>query len=59
VLLRWGLAHGFVVLPKSTQPARIRENAALFEFEIGPADLSLLDGLEAGLVTGWDPASER
>jgi diketogulonate reductase-like aldo/keto reductase len=59
VLLRWGLAHGFVVLPKSTQAARIRENAALFDFEIGPADLSLLDGLEAGLVTGWDPASER
>ena len=59
VLLRWGLSHGFVVLPKSTRAARIRENAALFDFEIGPADLSLLDSLEAGLVTGWDPASER
>lgn len=59
VLLRWGLARGFVVLPKSSRAARIRENAALFDFEIGPADLSLLDGLEAGLVTGWDPETER
>lgn len=59
VLLRWGIEHGFVVLPKSTRPERIRENASLFGFEIGLAERALLDGLEAGLVTGWDPATER
>jgi diketogulonate reductase-like aldo/keto reductase len=59
VLLRWGLQHGFVVLPKSVHEARIRENAALFDFELAPSDLATLDGLEAGLVTGWDPATER
>src|SRR5205085_9338444 len=32
VMLRWGIQHGLVVLPKSSKPARIRENAALFDF---------------------------
>ena len=55
VLLRWGLQHGMVVLPKSTHTDRIAENAALFDFEIPPQSMAELDGLEEGLVTGWDP----
>jgi diketogulonate reductase-like aldo/keto reductase len=55
VLLRWGLQHGFVVLPKSTHADRIRENRALFDFEIPAPEMTKLDGLEEGLVTGWDP----
>jgi diketogulonate reductase-like aldo/keto reductase len=58
VLLRWGVQHGFVVLPKSTREARIAENAALFDFELAPAQMALLDGLEEGLTTGWDPATQ-
>ena len=57
VLLRWGVQHGFVVLPKSTRATRIAENADLFGFELSPAQMALLDGLEEGLVTGWDPAT--
>ena len=59
VLLRWGLQHDLVVLPKSTRPERIRENAALFDFELDGDAMGHLDGLEEGLVTGWDPRSER
>ena len=55
VLLRWGLQHGLVVLPKSTRPARIAENGALFDFALDERAMSELDGLEEGLVTGWDP----
>jgi diketogulonate reductase-like aldo/keto reductase len=55
VLLRWGLQHGLVVLPKSTHAERIRENAAVFDFEISAEEMSQLDALEEGLVTGWDP----
>jgi diketogulonate reductase-like aldo/keto reductase len=55
VLLRWGIQHGTVVLPKSTHRERIAENAALFDFAL-PADaMAELDALEEGLVTGWDP----
>jgi diketogulonate reductase-like aldo/keto reductase len=55
VLLRWGLQHGLVVLPKSTRPARIAENLALYDFALTDAQMAALDGLEEGLVTGWDP----
>jgi diketogulonate reductase-like aldo/keto reductase len=58
VLLRWGVQHGFAVLPKSVNPPRIVENAALFDFEIDAAAMARLDGLEEGLVTGWDPAGQ-
>ena len=37
VLLRWGLQQGLVVLPKSTKPARIAENGALFDFTLDDA----------------------
>jgi diketogulonate reductase-like aldo/keto reductase len=58
VLLRWGIQHGFVELPKSTREARIAENAAIFDFELDAAAMQKLDGLEAGLTTGWDPAGQ-
>jgi diketogulonate reductase-like aldo/keto reductase len=58
VLLRWGIQRDLVVLPKSTQPRRIAENAALFDFVLGADDMTTLDGLEEGLTTGWDPATQ-
>lgn len=59
VLLRWGIQSGFVVLPKSTRPERIGENAALFDFELDVPSMRALDELEENLVTGWDPARQR
>ncbi|MBL8680457.1 MAG: aldo/keto reductase [Myxococcales bacterium] len=55
VLLRWGLQRGFVVLPKSTRSARLVENFAVFDFALSEDEMTALDGLEEGLVTGWDP----
>jgi len=58
VLIRWGLQHGLVVIPKSTRPERIQENSEVFDFEISSADMSRLDSLSENLHTAWDPASE-
>jgi diketogulonate reductase-like aldo/keto reductase len=58
VLLRWGVQHGLVVLPKSTKAARIAENGALFDFTLDDAAMRRLDALDEGLVTGWDPAGQ-
>jgi diketogulonate reductase-like aldo/keto reductase len=55
VLLRWAIQHGFVVIPKSTRPSRIEENAQLFDFEIAEADMRLLDNVDEGFRTCWDP----
>jgi diketogulonate reductase-like aldo/keto reductase len=55
VLLRWGLQHGLVVLPKSTRPERIRQNLMLDNFALDAAQMAALDALEENLVTGWNP----
>jgi diketogulonate reductase-like aldo/keto reductase len=55
VLLRWGLQHDLVVLPKSVRKARIAENLSLFDFALEAGHMAALDALEEGLVTGWDP----
>src|SRR6185436_12893345 len=55
ILLRWGLQHDLIVLPKSTHAERIAENAALFDFDLPADEMSQLDALEEGLATGWDP----
>jgi 2,5-diketo-D-gluconate reductase A len=48
VVLRWHVQHGNVVFPKSTTPARIRENFELFDFELEPDDVITLDALDRG-----------
>ena len=55
VLLRWSLQHGLVVIPKTVRRERMLENGRVFDFELSPADMALLDGLDEGLATGWDP----
>ncbi|MGP8077504.1 MAG: aldo/keto reductase [Thermoplasmata archaeon] len=54
VLLRWGLEHGLVEIPKSVHRERIVENAGVFDFSLGARDLARLDALRAGAhVSGW------
>lgn len=58
VLIRWSLQKGFVVLPRSSNPGRIAENADVFGFSLDEAQMGRLDGLDEGLTTGWDPAGQ-
>jgi 2,5-diketo-D-gluconate reductase A len=48
VVLRWHIQQGNIVFPKSTTPARIRENFELFDFELGARDMSEIDALDRG-----------
>ena len=55
LMIRWGLQHGLVVIPKSTRAERIRENSQVFDFEISDEDMKSLDSLSEDLRTNWDP----
>ena len=66
ILIRWGLQHGYVEIPKSVKKQRIEENAKVWDFEIDEQDMISLDAMDEYLVTGtylwslslssdWDP----
>ena len=57
ILIRWALQHNLVVIPKSSNPSRIRENADVFDFEITDEDMRSLDGFNENLRTCWDPTN--
>jgi diketogulonate reductase-like aldo/keto reductase len=51
ILIRWSLQHGLVVIPKSKQENRIRENSQVFDFQLEEDDMDLLDSLNENLRT--------
>ena len=55
LLIRWGLQHDLIVLPKTANKNRIAENASVFDFEISREDMGKLDSFNENLRTCWDP----
>ena len=57
VVLRWHVQRGDIVFPKSSSPARMAENFALFDFELDEPSMTALSGLDRGEHgrTGPDP----
>ncbi len=45
IMIRWSLQHGNVVIPKSSSPTRIKENADMFDFALEAQDIIRLDEL--------------
>jgi diketogulonate reductase-like aldo/keto reductase len=45
VLVRWHVQHGIVVIPRSSQPERVRANADVGGFELSDEQMAALDGL--------------
>lgn len=56
VLIRWGLQHDLVVIPKSVRHERIAENADVFDFSLSDEEIRRLDGLGQEFRTAWDPS---
>jgi len=55
ILLRWALQHGVSTIPKSANPARIRENFEVFDFQISVSDMAELDAFHENLRVVDDP----
>ena len=56
-ILRWHLHLGNVVIPKSSNPERIRENFELFDFDLSEDDMAALERLDTGERIGDDPGT--
>ncbi|KAF9414321.1 hypothetical protein HW555_007718 [Spodoptera exigua] len=48
ILLRYTLQRGLAAIPKSTNPARIKQNITLWDFELSGSELSELAALDRG-----------
>lgn len=54
VVLRWHVQEGLVAIPKSANPARMKENLDVFGFALDHDDLSAIATLDAGADAGVD-----
>ncbi|ACZ31632.1 aldo/keto reductase [Xylanimonas cellulosilytica DSM 15894] len=48
VVLRWHTQHGYVPIPKSSDPGRQAENLAVFGFTLTDAEIAAIDALDRG-----------
>lgn len=55
-VLRWHIQLGNIVFPKSVTADRIRENFALFDFELADDEMEAIGALDRGRRLGPDPA---
>jgi 2,5-diketo-D-gluconate reductase A len=55
VVLRWHIQRGDIVFPKSVRPARIKENAAIFDFDLSDEQMEVIGSLNRNERTGPDP----
>jgi methylglyoxal/glyoxal reductase len=55
LMIRWGLQHDLVMLPKSENKSHIESNIEVFDFEIKEADMKKLDSLNENftMLPGW------
>ncbi|MEK8133108.1 aldo/keto reductase [Paenibacillus filicis] len=48
VILRWHLERGIILIPKSSNPKRIKENSEIFDFELTGDDMEKISQLNTG-----------
>jgi 2,5-diketo-D-gluconate reductase A len=53
ILLRWAIQKGYPVLPKSTNPNRMRKNADIFGFNIDNEDMVAIEKMDRGDGVAW------
>lgn len=57
IVIRWHLQLGLIVIPKSTHPERIRQNADVFDFALDEQDMATIAAFNSDTRRGPDPAT--
>ncbi|KAL7699918.1 prostaglandin f synthase [Lotmaria passim] len=55
VIIRWFVQLGVIVIPKSSNEERIKQNFDVFDFELSPEDMKVIESLETNKRIGGDP----
>jgi len=58
IVLKWAIERDVVVLPKSSSPEHVRENAALFDWDLTEEDLAALDDRDRNYPVYDTPARD-
>ena len=54
IVLRWHLQEDLLPIPKSSNPARMKENISIFDFELDSGDMQAIATLDGGQDAGVD-----
>ena len=57
VLIRWGIQHNLVTIPKSVREERIKENSEVFDYNLTLDEMKTLDSLDENFRNSWDPTN--
>jgi len=55
IIVRWGIQRKIFMIPKSTNPKRIRENFKVFDFSLSDEDMEIIRSLNRGRRLLTDP----
>jgi len=55
VILNWHIARNSIVIPRSSNPARIKENSQIFDFLLLDADMQAIDSMDIGKRYSYKP----
>lgn len=59
VILRWHMQQGIIAIPKSARPERMAENLDIYDFELTPEEIGVINRLDRGADgrVGPDPST--
>lgn len=58
IILKWHIQKGFIVIPKTITPSRIKENIDIFNFEIDDEDINKIKSFDTKSTISNTPANE-
>lgn len=55
VILRWLVQQGIVIIPKSSNKDRLKENISVFDFSLNEEEMAIIDNLDQGKFLNYKP----